>query len=412
LNLREPSRHPLPPRIPRIRNRACAPAPRPAGPLRSARSGHGRYPLLLVLLCMGLLLYSVSTYSVTPGTTSADATGRDLSPPVLRRLFARLDPSIVTVSTARVVTGAQLLNSYSSSEDDAFIDFVERQLQVGKNEYLDSILGSGFIVSADGYIVTAAHVLEDAIEVTVELYDHRLLPARIVGLDRETDVALLKVEAAGLAPIRFGRAGTMDLGDRVISIGAPFGLERSLAVGMINGKERMPITDAATAMLQTDVAVNPGSSGSPAFNLDGEVVGMFSMIYSYSGGFSGVSLAIPGDTLEAVVAQIKASGRSHRRNIGARFRDLPPAIARVLGIAHGKGVIVTGVSRGSAAAEAGLAVGDVILEFDGKPILKGADFLNAIISPGTQGSHLLKIVRDRRVGTLSLELRDTRPTAR
>jgi len=362
---------------------------RRSGRLRAPR----RWPRLLLclagLLCLGLLLYSTRL-------PAAEAPlGADLAPPALRAMFGRLDPSVVTINAARSVGEGELLRGFGVSEDDPFMDFIRAKLTVAPGEYLDAVLGSGFVVSPDGYIITAAHVVEDALAVVVELGDHRLLPARVVGSDRETDIALLKIEAGNLVPVVFGKSVLLGLGDRVIAIGAPFGLERSLSTGLVSGRDRLAYPDAWTPMIQTDVAVNPGSSGSPLFNLRGEVVGMNTMIFSYNGGYNGVALAIPSETLSAAVAQFKLTGTLPRRGMGARFRDLPPILAQVLGIDQGRGVIVTATLPRGLAAQAGLLVGDVIMEFDERAIVKAPDLLSALAVADLRQAHRLKVIRDR-----------------
>lgn len=314
----------------------------------------------------------------------------------MRTLFKRLDASVVTVNSAHVVEHTELLEPFDAS---AFSDYMRSHLQV-EGGTLSATIGSGFIISPDGLIITAAHVLQDSVSVLVELHDHRLLPAQIIGLDFASDLALLKVEAKNLPPVRFGDAAPLLLGDALFSIGAPFGLAHTVSAGMVSGAGRVVAPDSGTLMIQTDLPVNPGSSGSPLFNRHGQVVGMNTIIFTYDGGFNGVSLAVPAELLRAAIDRIRR-GAASPRGIGARFRDLPPILAHVLGIDR-SAVITVSVEPDGQAMSGGLMVGDVIVECDGQAVNSVPELLTKLAGNSGKAPRRLKIVRERQPAVVQL----------
>ena len=232
-------------------------------------------------------------------------------------------------------------------------------------------VGSGFILSADGLVMTNAHVVEGADDVLVTLTDKREFKAKIIGTDKRTDVALIKIEATGLPAVKIGDVNRLKVGEWVMAIGSPFGLENTVTAGIVSAKQRD--TGDYLPLIQTDVAINPGNSGGPLINMRGEVVGINSQIYSRSGGFQGISFAIPIDEAARVSDQLRATGRVTRGRIGVQIDQVNKEIAESIGLPKAQGALVRGVEAGAPAALAGVEAGDVILKFGGVAIDKSAD---------------------------------------
>jgi serine protease Do len=247
-------------------------------------------------------------------------------------------------------------------------------------------VGSGFILSADGLIMTNAHVVDGADEVLVTLTDKREFKARIVGADKRTDVAVVKIQATGLPAVKVGDVSRLRVGEWVMAIGSPFGLENTVTAGIVSAKQRD--TGDFLSFIQTDVAINPGNSGGPLINMRGEVVGINSQIYSRSGGFMGISFAIPMDEAMRVSEQLRSSGRVSRGRIGVQIAPVTKDVAESIGLGKAQGVLVRGIEEGSPADKAGIEAGDIITRFDGKAIEKPADLPRAVgnTKPGSQVS--------------------------
>jgi serine protease Do len=246
--------------------------------------------------------------------------------------------------------------------------------------------GSGFIVSADGIVLTNAHVVRGASEVTVKLIDRREFRAKVLGADPTTDIAVLRIDAKGLPVVNLGDPARARPGDWVLAIGSPFGFENSVSAGIVSAKGRSLPGETSVPFIQTDVAVNPGNSGGPLFNLQGEVIGINSQIYSRSGGYQGLSFAIPIDVALRVKDQIVATGRANHARLGVNVQDVNQALSQSFGLKRAEGALVSSVQPGSAAERAGLQPGDVILKFDGKPV-GAAGELSALVgqtAPGTR----------------------------
>ncbi|HVZ45331.1 MAG TPA: DegQ family serine endoprotease [Ramlibacter sp.] len=232
-------------------------------------------------------------------------------------------------------------------------------------------VGSGFILSPDGYVMTNAHVVEDADEVIVTLTDKREFKAKIIGSDKRTDVAVVKIEATGLPAVRVGDANKLKVGEWVMAIGSPFGLENTVTAGIVSAKQRD--TGDYLPFIQTDVAINPGNSGGPLINLRGEVVGINSQIYSRSGGFMGISFAIPIDEAIRVSEQLRTTGRVSRGRIGVQIDQVTKDVAESIGLGKALGALVRNVESGSPADKAGVEAGDIITKFNGVAIDKATD---------------------------------------
>ncbi len=265
-------------------------------------------------------------------------------------------------------------------------------------------LGSGFIVSADGLILTNAHVVKDAKEVTVRLADRREYAARVLGSDAATDIAVLRISAQGLPTVRLGDPKQLQVGDPVLAIGAPYGLEQTATAGIVSAKGRSLPGDGAVPFIQTDAAVNPGNSGGPLFDSAGNVVGINSQIYSRTGGFQGVSFAIPVDVAMRVRDQIVATGHAQHARLGVSVQDLTQPLANSFGLPKPDGALVAAVDPKSPAAAAGLKSGDVILRIDGEPMVQ-AGSLSARIGQALPGERIkLSVWRGQKLQELDVTL--------
>jgi serine protease Do len=247
-------------------------------------------------------------------------------------------------------------------------------------------VGSGFILSPDGFVMTNAHVVDGASEVLVTLPDKREFKARIIGADKRTDVAVVKIEATGLPAVKVGDVSKLRVGEWVMAIGSPFGLENTVTAGIVSAKQRD--TGDYLPFIQTDVAINPGNSGGPLINMRGEVVGINSQIYSRSGGFMGISFSIPIDEASRVAEQLRASGRVSRGRIGVQIDQVTKDVAESIGLGKAQGALVRGVEAGSPGEKAGIEPGDIITRFDGKSIEKPSDLPRLVgnTKPGTKSS--------------------------
>ena len=247
-------------------------------------------------------------------------------------------------------------------------------------------VGSGFILSADGFVMTNAHVVDGADQVMVTLPDKREFKARIVGLDKRTDVAVVKIDATGLPAVKIGDVSRLKVGEWVMAIGSPFGLDNTVTAGIVSAKQRD--TGDYLSFIQTDVAINPGNSGGPLINMRGEVVGINSQIYSRSGGFMGISFAIPIDDAVRVSEQLRATGKVQRGRLGVQIDQVNKEVAESLGLSKAQGALVRGVEQGSPAEKAGLEPGDIILKFEGKTIEKSSDLPRMVgnTKPGTRSA--------------------------
>ncbi|MBL80097.1 MAG: protease Do [Nitrosomonadaceae bacterium] len=247
-------------------------------------------------------------------------------------------------------------------------------------------LGSGFIISSDGYILTNAHVVNSADEITVKLNDKREFPAKIIGADRKTDIALIKIEANNLPKVTQGDPDNLKVGEWVIAIGSPFGFENSVTAGIVSAKGRSLAQENYVPFIQTDVAINPGNSGGPLFNLKGEVVGINSQIYSRTGGYMGLSFAIPIDVATDISNQLKATGKVSRGRIGVMIQEVTKELAESFGLNEPSGALVTLVQKGGPADKAGLKAKDIIIKFDGKVVKMSSDLPRIVGStkPGTE----------------------------
>ena len=306
-------------------------------------------------------------------------------------------PAVVNISTTQKVQARGAPNLPPQFEGTPFEDFFRRffgEEAPHRREYETHSLGSGFIISQDGYVVTNAHVIQDATEIVVQLTDRRQLEAELVGKDSTIDVALLKVDAEGLPTVDVGDPRDLSVGEWVVAIGSPFGFENSVTAGIVSAKGRSLPTDNYTNFIQTDVAVNPGNSGGPLFNLEGEVVGINAQIYSKSGGFMGLSFAIPIDVAMDAVEQLKEHGEVRRGWLGVYIQDVSRELAESFGMDKPIGALVARVVGGSPADKAGLETGDVVIAVNGDQIRTAGDLPPKIgrLEPGSEAT--LRVVRE------------------
>ena len=312
--------------------------------------------------------------------------------PNFRGIVEKYGPAVVNISVEGTVKSAAAPGQSPFAQidpDDPFSDFLRRfgpQFQVPPGEQTKRGQGSGFIVSADGIILTNAHVVEGADQVSVKLTDKREFKATVLGVDKPTDIAVLKIDATNLPIVPLGDPAQTEVGDWVLAIGSPFGFENSVTAGIVSAKSRSLPDEGYVPVLQTDVAINPGNSGGPLLNMRGEVIGINSQIFSRSGGYQGLSFAIPINVAAQVKDQLLAHGKVTRGRLGVVIQEVNQALAESFGLDRAQGALVSRVEDASPAAAAGLEVGDVILKFNGQPVSASAELPAkvAAIAPGTK----------------------------
>ena len=306
--------------------------------------------------------------------------------PDFTELAERHGAEVVNISVTQVAqTGAAQFPFPGMEDDENLQEFFKRfgipgipgQGQPGP-EYKSQSLGSGFIISGDGYILTNAHVISAADEVLVKLSDKREFKAKIIGADKRTDVALIKIEATNLPKATIGDPAALKVGEWVAAIGSPFGLENTMTQGIVSAKGRALPQENFVPFIQTDVAINPGNSGGPLYNLRGEVVGINSQIYSRSGGSMGLSFSIPIDVAIDISNQLKTSGKITRGWLGVAIQEITKDLAESFGMKNTNGALIAGVEKNSPADKGGLLAGDVITKFDGKLITSSSDLPRAV----------------------------------
>ncbi|RMH51588.1 MAG: DegQ family serine endoprotease [Zetaproteobacteria bacterium] len=267
-------------------------------------------------------------------------------------------------------------------------------------------LGSGFIISRDGYILTNNHVIEGADEIMVKLKDETELPAKVIGTDAKLDVALIKVEGHNFRPVTMGDSDKLRVGDWVVAIGNPFGLEQTVTAGIVSAKGRVIGAGPYDNFIQTDAAINPGNSGGPLFNIEGEVIGINTSIITRSGGSNGIGFAIPINLARSVLDDLKRTGHVERARLGVVIADIDKETQKALGLPNREGALVPQVEAGSAADRAGLRAGDVIVALDGKPVKHAHDLPIRIARHHPGDRVIVRIIRDGRLLDLPVELEE------
>jgi len=327
------------------------------------------------------------TFLALFGLFTQAAIANDL--PDFTELVEKQGAAVVNVSTTQINRVPQLLQGMPNlPENDPFYEFFRRFAPQVPREQESQSLGSGFIISADGYILTNAHVVDRADKITVRLTDKREFKAKVIGSDKRTDVALLKIDATGLPKVALGKPDQLKVGEWVLAIGSPFGFDSSVTAGIVSAKGRSLAQENFVPFIQTDVAINPGNSGGPLFNMKGEVVGINSQIYSRSGGYMGLSFSIPIDVAMDVVNQLRTTGKVTRGRIGVTIQEVTRELADSFGLPKVAGALISGVEKGGPADKAGVRPSDVILKFDGKVVNSSADLprIVAATKPGAKVS--------------------------
>ncbi len=321
--------------------------------------------------------------------------------PDFTRIVDQAKDSVVNISTKTRARKSRSIEAPSIPDipegtpfGDLFEKFFDYENPRGRRRESQS-LGSGFIISKDGYILTNHHVIEGADEVIVRLANREEYVARVVGSDEASDVAVLKVEADDLPILKFGDSDKLKVGEWVLAIGSPFGFDHSVTAGIVSAKGRNLPSDNYVPFIQTDVAINPGNSGGPLFNLDGEVVGINSQIYSRTGGFMGLSFAIPIEMAVDVASQIKLSGRVSRGWLGVLIQEVTRDLAESFGMENPRGALVAKVLEDSPAEDAGLQVGDVIVEFNGKKVMRSSSLPPLVGRSAVGKDAQVTIIRNR-----------------
>ncbi|MBI2383212.1 MAG: DegQ family serine endoprotease [Gammaproteobacteria bacterium] len=363
---------------------------------------------------------------VVAAAVAGCARERETAFPDFADLVEEVSPSVVNISTVAAAPD-QPARTVPESERGPFGDFFRKffdnppEGEDGGEQDEDQgpdaqSLGSGFVLWEDGYVLTNAHVVREASEIIVRLSDRRELPAKVVGSDDRSDLALLKIEADDLPAVALGDATRLRVGQWVLAIGSPFGFDHSVTAGIVSAKGRALPSENYVPFIQTDVAINPGNSGGPLFNIRGEVIGVNSQIFSQTGGYMGVSFAIPIDVAAKVATQLKEKGRVTRGWLGVVVQEVTRDLAQSFGMERPEGALVARVLPGSPAEEAGLRPGDVILSYNGEP-LPTSSALPPLVGNSDPGeSARLEVRRDGRTVTMKVQVgmldsEDQRPAA-
>ncbi|MGE0386902.1 MAG: DegQ family serine endoprotease [Gammaproteobacteria bacterium] len=333
-------------------------------------------------------------------------------------LSARVSPAVVNIGTtlkrgqgpAGLPPGMQMPDI---PQDSPLYEFFRRFFGEGGGDPGDveprSSLGSGFIISADGYVVTNYHVIKDAEEITVRLSDRREFAAKLIGSDERSDLAVLKVEASNLPVVQIGDSSKLRVGEWVLAIGSPFGFEYSVTAGIVSAKGRNLPNENYVPFIQTDVAINPGNSGGPLFNLDGQVVGVNSQIYSRTGGFMGLSFAIPMEVAYKVYEQLRDKGAVTRGWLGVLIQDVTRELAESFGMGKPRGALVSKVLPDSPAAAAGMQAGDIVVAFNDQPIDVSSD-LPPLVGNTKVGDDIpVRVIRNGKAQVLKVRIGELPP---
>jgi serine protease Do len=375
---------------------------------------------LIGVLLAGLFLTACSGNAATavPQAGAAAATEQKSGPvvtglPDFSVLVERFGAAVVNVQVTEKPREAPQARGQQGNPNDPFFDFFRRFGMPNpygggggqpRNQPPARGEGSGFIVTTDGYILTNAHVVRGASEVVVKLTDRREYPAKVVGQDARTDVAVIKIDGKNLPTVKIGDPAKLKPGQWVVAIGSPFGFENSVTAGIVSATSRTLPDDRYVPFIQTDVPVNPGNSGGPLFNMDGEVVGINSQIYSQTGGYMGLSFAIPIDVANNVREQLVKSGKVSRGRIGVSIQDVSSQLADSFGLDRPRGALVGSVEAGGPADKGGIKAGDIIVRVDGKLIERDSEVPSLIsgVKPGSETQ--IEVWRDRAVKKLSVKV--------
>lgn len=365
----------------------------------------------LVMIALMVISCNQSPATVAKNANAADspvaaysAAPVSVGLPNFTALVKKEGPAVVNISTVKKVRGAPEFPGLTP--DDPFYEFF-RHFAPGDqlpHEFRSQSLGSGFIVSADGYVLTNAHVVEAADEITVRLTDKREFKAKLVGTDRRSDIALLKIAATNLPVVNIGDSSKLEVGEWVVAIGSPFGFTNSVSQGIVSAQGRSLPGENIVPFIQTDVPVNPGNSGGPLFNMNGEVVGINSQIYSRSGGYMGLSFAIPINLAIKVKDELQQHGSVRRARLGITIQNVSPETAKSFELAKAGGALIASVEEDSPAALAGLEIGDIILKFNGKELASADDLARAVAEAAPGSTAKLRLWRKGAAKEVSVTL--------
>jgi serine protease Do len=355
-----------------------------------------------------------TNYVAAPAPVAPAGSQVSMALPDFTQIVARMGPAVVNIrvmgSTKTALSGPVQRGGPQLDEDDPFFEFFRRfqgpQNPRGQRDTPVFGAGSGFIVSPDGVILTNAHVVRDASEVTVKLQDRREYRAKVLGSDPKTDVAVLKIDAKNLPVVPIGKSSDLKVGEWVLAIGSPFGLDSTVTAGVVSAKGRSLPDDTQVPFIQTDVAVNPGNSGGPLFNTRGEVVGINSQIYSQTGGYQGLSFAIPIDVAYRIKEQLVETGTVKHAKLGVTVQEVNQGFADSFKLESPEGALVSNVERGGSADKAGIKSGDVIRRLNGQPIVASGD-LPAMLSLARPGDKVtMDVWRDGKIVQIGARLGD------
>ena len=358
---------------------------------------------------------SLKWQALAVGLAALVATGITVasSLPDFTKLSADNSPAVVNISTQQKsrVSSSRVPEGFSMPDlpedspfNELFKHFFGEEGQERFRERESRSLGSGFVISSDGYILTNHHVVADADEIQVRFSDRRFYNAEVIGSDKASDVALIKIDATGLQTVKIGESSTLQVGEWVLAIGSPFGFDHTVTAGIVSAKGRSLPSENYVPFIQTDVAINPGNSGGPLFNLDGEVIGINSQIYSRTGGFMGLSFAIPIELAMNVADQLRESGKVSRGYLGVLIQDVDRNLAESFGMAQPHGALISRVMPDSPAGEAGLKVGDVILAFNGQRLLNSSQLPPLVGTSKIDAPATLRILRDGKERNIEITL--------
>ncbi len=385
-------------------------------------SNRGTTGIFRLSLVAGFLLFVIFPPAMSYADDSAPEQYLVQGLPNFAPLIEKLTPVTVNISSSRTVKPGipQLGENPFGGQDDPFRDFFGddffKHFFGGdpNREYRQQGLGSGFIIDPDGYILTNNHVIEDADEIKVKTHADKEYDAEVIGTDPKTDLALLKIKLSNgdtLQAAKLGDSDNLSVGEWVIAIGNPFGLQATVTAGIVSAKWRKIGAGPYEDFIQTDASINPGNSGGPLFNLRGEVVGVNSMIYSPSGGNVGIGFAIPINLAGNIVRQLKETGRVVRGWLGVVVQTVTPELAQSFGLEEGRGALVADVAQDSPASKAGLTSGDIIVEYDGKPIHEMSELPKLVADTPIGKQSTLTVLRDGKRRTIRVnvgELKDDR----
>lgn len=312
-------------------------------------------------------------------------------------LVEKISPAVVSVNVIKKEN-----NPYTEQVPEVLRRFFGDQFTVPEQQ--ESGYGSAFFISQDGYLLTNHHVVDGATHISIVLNDRQELDAKLIGSDKRTDIALLKVEGTHYPSLNIGRVDTLKVGEPVLAIGSPFGFDYSASAGIVSAKSRSMSHEASVPFIQSDVALNPGNSGGPLFNQKGEVVGVNSRIFSGTGGYMGLSFSVPIDVAMDVAQQLKTTGRVARGYLGINLQDMDQELAQTYAFNKPQGSLITNVEPQSPASQAGLSIGDVILKFNGQPISRTSDLMDYLYRASPNQQVKLEILRQGKLQVIPVQL--------